>query len=199
MPLTPENEPPRRRRGKALDDVLLHAAWEELLEHGYDTFTIERVAERANTSRAVLYRRWPTKPQLVLAALTHSHQERHQAVPDTGTVRGDLIEVMQHANTLRMPLVMAISVQLAGYFVETATAPADLRQSLLGSSVSHLEIILERGVDRGELDPTKLTARRRTLPFDLFRHELLMTHKPVPSTTIEDIIDTVFLPLVRCT
>jgi len=192
-----EHEPSRRRRGSALEDALLHAAWAELLEYGYDVFTIERVAEHANTSRAVLYRRWPSKPQLARAALIHGLRQRDQVTPNTGTVRGDLISLMQHANAVRMPLLIAIGVQLGGYYLETDSSPADLRNALLEGSTSQLDVIFERAVERGELDPAKLTPRLRNLPVDLFRHELLMTLKPAPDTVIEEIIDSIFLPLVR--
>jgi len=61
----------RRRRGKELEDALLHAAWAELQENGYAGFTLEAVAERAGTSRPVLYRRWAGKDELVGAAIVH--------------------------------------------------------------------------------------------------------------------------------
>jgi len=57
-----------RRRGSALDDALLDAAWAELQEAGYAGLTMEGVAQRAGTSRPVLARRWPNRPQLVIAA-----------------------------------------------------------------------------------------------------------------------------------
>ncbi|MFZ2625286.1 MAG: helix-turn-helix domain-containing protein, partial [Propionibacterium sp.] len=57
-----------RRRGPALEAALLDAAWQVLLEVGYDELTFEAVAAVAGTSRAVLYRRWPAKPELVRAA-----------------------------------------------------------------------------------------------------------------------------------
>jgi AcrR family transcriptional regulator len=60
-----------RRRGEALQNALLDAAWEELQAGGYAKLTIERVAERAGTSRAVIYRRWRNRYELVIAALRH--------------------------------------------------------------------------------------------------------------------------------
>ena len=55
------NRTPKRRRGDVLEAALLDSAWEEIVEKGYDRFTIESVAERARTSRDVIYRRWPGK------------------------------------------------------------------------------------------------------------------------------------------
>ena len=85
----------RRRRGAALEEALLDAAWTELTERGYDDMTIEAVAVRAGTSRAVLYRRWPNKQELVLAALEHEVRKDVVVAPDTGSLRGDVIELLQ--------------------------------------------------------------------------------------------------------
>jgi hypothetical protein len=68
----------RRRRGPALEEALLDAAWTELTERGYDDMTIDAVAVRAGTSRAVLYRRWPNKQELVLATLAHEVRKRRR-------------------------------------------------------------------------------------------------------------------------
>jgi hypothetical protein len=62
---------------------------------------------------------------------------------------------------------------------------------------SQLDVVLARGVDRGLIDPNKLTPRLVSLLPDLLRHELLMTLKPVPNAVITEFVDDIFLPLVR--
>ena len=59
----------RRRRGAALEDAILAAAYVELATVGYGAFSVEAVAARARTGKASIYRRWPTKQELVLDAL----------------------------------------------------------------------------------------------------------------------------------
>jgi hypothetical protein len=61
---------------------------------------------------------------------------------------------------------------------------------------SIIEGVLSRAVDRGEIDPDRLTGRTARLPFDLLRHETLMTLKPLPREDITAILDQIFLPLV---
>src|SRR6478752_8291600 len=80
-----------RRRGEQLESELLDAAWAELVHAGYANLTMESVAARARTGIAVLYRRWANKEQLVLAALDHHRKSNPVAVPDTGTLREDLL------------------------------------------------------------------------------------------------------------
>src|SRR5260370_30443919 len=83
-----------------------------LQEHGYDRLTLDAVATTARASKATVYRRWPTKAELVLAAFTEGI--RQVAVPpETGTLRGDLLRVGQqaceqackHGSTMRAVLV----------------------------------------------------------------------------------------------
>jgi AcrR family transcriptional regulator len=190
--------PGRRRRGQELEDALLDAAWEVLLAGGYGAFTIDAVAERAHTSRPVVYRRWPTREDLMLAAVRHRGMEDTAPVPDTGSLRGDVIAMLDYANKHRLGMAAVISVQLGAYFTETGTAPADLRREMLRGRTLTMDTIVRRAVERGEVDPERLTPRLIELPFDLVRHEMLMTLAAVPDEVVREIVDDVFLPLVTC-
>lgn len=199
MSLIEESEKvvPKRRRGAALENALLDAAWAELLEKGYERFTIESVAERASTSRAVVYRRWQGKPELVRAAATRAGAQDPVVVPDTGSLRGDVLELMCQANHSRARIGVQLVLQMGGYFAETGTGMTDLRTAFLSNRSNAMQAVLERAVDRGEIDPAKLSPRVVAVPFDLYRQELLMTLKPVPDRVAAAIVDEVFLPLVR--
>jgi AcrR family transcriptional regulator len=192
-----ESRPVRRRRGAELEDALLVAAWEELFDSGYAGLTFDGVAQRAGTSRPVIYRRWPNKPDLVRAAVQHELVRDRGTTPDTGSIRGDLLAALRDANERRAGFTALLTYHLGPYFQETGTSPAELRQVLLEDMPSRTDLILDRAVSRGEIDPDRLTARVRTLPFDLYRHEALMTLKPVPDEVIEAILDEVVLPLIR--
>ncbi len=190
-------EPQRRRRGDALETALLDAAWAELDERGYDALTFEGVATRAGTSRAVIYRRWAGKPELVTAAIAHGLRADPVVLPDTGTLRGDLIDLITQANERRVRVGVVLSARLGEFYRETGTTLADLRQVVVGDGPSGSDILIARAVERGEIDPARLTPRIARLPFDLFRLEALMTLRPLPDETIREIVDEVFLPLVR--
>ena len=198
MSLNESPGPARRRRGEELENALLDAAWEELIARGYDDFTIESVAARARTARAVIYRRWATKPDLVRAAIVHRGRTERVEVPDTGTLRGDLIAALTSANERRTPLVGTfMSARVGGIYADTGASLADLRGDFLAGRTSLIDQVLERAVTRGEADPTRLTPRVRSLAFDLFRHEVLMTHRAVPDDVLVSIVDEIVLPLVR--
>lgn len=187
--------PVRRRRGAELEAALLDATWTELVEVGYGALTIDAVAQRAGTSRPVVYRRWATKPELVLAAVVHVARRDAMAVPDTGSLREDMLTVLRRANAKRIGFTALLTFYLGGYFQETGTSPADLRAVVIGGRASAVDVIIDRAIERGEVTPDRMTTRVRNVAFDLYRHEALMTLRPVPDATIVDIVDSVFLPL----
>ncbi|MBF6332290.1 TetR/AcrR family transcriptional regulator [Nocardia transvalensis] len=194
-----EVQPIQRRRGAALEEALLDAAWAVLCEHGYAGFTLEAVAGRAGTSRPVLARRWATRRELLRATITHASMRRPVSAPGTGTLRGDLIALLREVSNSRRDLATVMGVQLGGYYQETGETLADLRETSLTGQNTVVDDILAAAVERGEIDPAKLTPRLRALPVDLLRHHVFMTLQPMPDADIEDIIDNIFLPLIRPT
>ena len=185
-----------RRRGAELERAILDAAWEQLTAEGYEHFTIDTVAARAQTSKPVLYRRWKTREDLLRATVRHRGAVSSPPVPDTGTLRGDLLALLTHANTTRNPMAALISSMLGSYFNQSGPTPGELRAAFLSQRGSVVEQVVNRAVERGEVDPARLTPRIIDLPFDLFRNEILMTLKPVPDHVLRQIVDDIFIPLV---
>ncbi|MFI1917824.1 TetR/AcrR family transcriptional regulator [Nocardia sp. NPDC020380] len=192
-----EVQPAQRRRGAELEEALLAAAWDVLREHGYAGFTLEAVAARAGTSRPVLARRWAGRHDLLHATITYASRMRPIFAPQTGSLRGDLIALLRELNNSRLDLATAMGVQLGGYFQETGSTLADLREVSLTGQSTVVDDILAEAIERGEIDPAKLTPRLRTLPVDLLRHHVFMTLQPMSEDDIVDIVDSIFLPLVR--
>ena len=186
----------KRRRGRVLEDALLDAAWDQLVSGGYGVFTFEAVAERAGTSRPVIYRRWPNREALVVAAVERFFIRGSRPVPDTGSLRGDVIALLTQANETRAAAAAVISVQLGTYYQESGTTPAELREQILRDRTSAMETVMRRALERGDITAAPLR-RIIALPFDLFRQEALMTLKAVPAETIIEIVDSIFLPLIN--
>ncbi|MEZ0353236.1 TetR/AcrR family transcriptional regulator [Mycobacterium sp. pR1184] len=196
MPLI-SHAAPQRRRGAALENALLDAAWDELNERGYDDFTIDGVAARARTSRAVLYRRWPGKPELVHAALIAAAKKDPLTVPDTGSLRGDVINLLRQVNSQRGHLAITVMTRLGGFYRDTGTNIAELRNVLEGERGATMNKLVARAIARGEIRPGQVNGRVAQLPTDLLRHDVLVTLAPLTDKAIEEIVDAVFLPLVR--
>jgi AcrR family transcriptional regulator len=188
-----------RRRGVLLEDAILDAAWAELFERGYPGLTLEGVAKRAGTSRPVLYRRWPSRTALATAALGRHMAQNPIVVPDLGSVRDEICLLLRRLSDLARPdmirLAFDMQKDLADQHSSLADVRAHLRAQIVDSDV--MQTILGRAVDRGEIATARLTPRIVSLPTDLARHEILMTFQPLSDEAIKEIVDEVFLPLVR--
>jgi len=187
-----------RRRGPELESALLEAAWNELVEVGFAGLTMESVAARAQTGVAVLYRRWANKDQLVLAAIEHYGRARPVEIPDTGTLRGDLLALMTSMSSARATfMAVAAAAGFSGLLTSTGLTPAQARVKILGDQrVRGDQIIYRRAHDRGEIDLDRIPPAVLAMPFDLVRHDLLMNLGPVKPERITSIVDEIFLPLV---
>jgi AcrR family transcriptional regulator len=187
----------QRRRGEELEAALLDAAWDELAEVGFAKLTMESVAARARTGVAVLYRRWPRKDDLVIAAIGNYGRMRPVEVPDTGTLRGDMLALLGRFNDARSSFTVVVTAAFAGLMASSGLTPAEVRAKIIGDRPLWSNQIFLRADERGEIDLDRVPAAVIAMPFDLMRHDLLMTLKPVPATRIVSIVDDLFLPLVQ--
>jgi AcrR family transcriptional regulator len=185
-----------RRRGEALENALLDAAWAELQATGYAGLTIEAVADRAGTSRAVVYRRWRNRADLVIAAMRRHRPLLSGDIPDTGTLRGDVLALLGRMSS-RLGEIGAETVYgLLGDYLSDAEFFARSQDQVLHISADVMTTILKRAAGRGEAR-ADIEPRIATLPTDLFRNELLMSRTPPSERVLAEIVDNVFLPLVR--
>ena len=186
----------QRRRGAELEDALLEAAWQELVEAGFARLTMESVAARAKTGVAVLYRRWPNKDDLVLAAIRHYASTHPVDIPDTGSLRGDMIALISSASNTRLYFATVVSAAFSGLLASTGLTPAEVREKIMGDRPLWSDRIYARAQERGEMDLDRIPPSVLAMPFDLMRHDLLMTYKPIPPERAAAIVDDLFLPLV---
>lgn len=141
---------PGRPRDPAYDKAILDATLEILNDKGYAGLTIDGVAARTGVGRPTIYRRWPSKPALVIAALTES--PGLSPTPDTGALREDLL-AFQHDQVRMMD--MPASRRITAGLVADLVADPELAATYLGDYVDRRRNsvwrALQRGVDRGEL------------------------------------------------
>ncbi|GAA2600589.1 TetR/AcrR family transcriptional regulator [Winogradskya consettensis] len=195
--MTP-TDPPRRRRGAELEAALLDAAWEELTATGFARLTMESVATRAGTGIAVLYRRWANKDELVLAALEHYGATHRIDLPDTGTLRGDLLAALTGIGEARAPFFAIAAAAVSSGLATAGRTPAQVRDRIMGDQRhARMRTLYQRAHDRGEINLDTIPAAVLAMPFDLVRHDLLMNLEPLKQDRIRSIVDDILLPLVR--
>ena len=171
---------------------LLAVTLELLQEHGYDRLTLDAVATTAHASKATLYRRWPTKAELVMAAFVEG--TRQVAVdPDTGTLRGDLLRLAEsicahvstHAGTIRAVLV------------EVSRSPeldAMMQEQFLDQRKALMAHVLAQAVDRGEIEASAITEDLWDVLPGYLIYRSVLTGRAPSSRTVQDLVDNVLIP-----
>ncbi|WP_329246145.1 TetR/AcrR family transcriptional regulator [Actinoallomurus sp. NBC_01490] len=187
-----------RRPGTEVERAVLRAAADELAENGYDRFTMNRVAMRAGTNKSTIYRRWPSRASLALAGYRQL-AARPESPPDTGDLRSDVITLLRTASDqLSSPVAAEI---LRGLMADAHREPelmAGLRDEIAYGEPGAMLTVLARAVARGQARQDALTPRIATVAMALLRNEYLMQRSSrVSNETIAEIVDLVFLPLVR--
>jgi AcrR family transcriptional regulator len=175
---------------------LLDAAWDELQAVGYGGLTIEAVADRAGTSRAVLYRRWRNRPELVIAAMRRHRPVISGEVPDTGGLRGDVLALLSRMSARVSDIGLETVYGVLGDYLTDAELFARIQDQFLSIGAETMAIVLGRAADRGEAR-RDIHPRIATLPTDLFRNELFRARTAPAQDVLAEIVDEVFLPAVR--
>ncbi|MEO3753257.1 TetR/AcrR family transcriptional regulator [Streptomyces sp. B6B3] len=188
-----------RRRGQALDAAILEATIAELTEVGYWKLTMERVAARAHTGKASLYKRWPNRAELVVAALRHRGGPPLAAPADTGSLRGDVLALLRHGATLLNGL---FGEAARGLMAESLTNPEDtanLRARMFVGRDRLMREILERAAARGEISAAAISSRVVGFAPKLVDHHFLVYGAPIPEEVLTGIVDDLLLPLLSAT
>jgi AcrR family transcriptional regulator len=185
----------KRRHGATLEKAILDAAWEELKEVGYDHFTFDNVAKRAGTSKPVLYRRWPNRFELVRAALLVHRPLLTGFAPDTGTLRGDVIAILEHMASGIDELRTNIAWGMLTDAINDRERHGSLLQEIRKSNIATMKAVFQKAEARGEVDIASIPDRVITLPIDLTRHEMLISGLTPTKEAVKQIVDDVFLPL----
>jgi AcrR family transcriptional regulator len=186
-----------RRRGEALLSAIYTATLEELAESGYAALTVDRVAKRAHTSKASMYRRWPSKVELVIDAVYRNLRDA-LTPPDTGDLRQDaLVLLRQCADVLAGPRGDVVR----GLIPEVLRNPelGAARARIAGLSDDPMLTVLQRAADRGEARPSAVIPRVAGVAPALIREYFLVHNAPIPDEVIVEIVDEVLLPLVSST
>jgi AcrR family transcriptional regulator len=177
-----------RPRSPACDHAILDAALAEYAANGLDGMSVDAVAARGGVSKATIYRRYPSKAALVVAAALKAADEQ-APIADTGSVRGDLTTALRNLRRLlddpvvgaakRMLLVDAHrNEELARMHGESVR---DRRQGVFD--------VFRRGVERGELLPDIDVefAADRVGAHVFYRN--LVTRVPITDAYIDQIVD----------
>ncbi|MBT2501257.1 TetR/AcrR family transcriptional regulator [Curtobacterium sp. ISL-83] len=207
MPTTPpraDAPPTTPLRGRPVDRssdaVILAATLDLLAEHPYDRVTLDEVAARTGKAKTTLYRRWATKEDLVLAAVTSAGRPPEvDALPDRGDLRADLLAVIDSPWLGGADRRLAVLAGLATAARSSARLADAVRSEIAEPYVEIYRRLLLRALDRGRV-PEQAGARVEVLAEVI---PAMSTHRLGTSPTGVDraffvaVVDDVVLPALR--
>ena len=188
-------------RGRPFDPnrevAILRAALEGLAEHGYDRLTMDEIAARAHAGKGALYRRWPSKEALVVDAVIAWRSARSPiAIPDTGSVRGDLDAALAAMREFddRDEAVLTVCLGLVTAARRDPELAAAIDANLLEVPRHALREVFDRAVTRGEIPPDRDLSLVPDVILGL-NFVRSMIGKPLDHLFVRRVFDDVILPL----
>lgn len=189
-PSPPDQTITRRPGGRSarVRDAVYAATLKELAEHGYGGLTAARIAERAGVHRTTLHRRWPDLDHLLAEALM-DEVSTGVPIPDTGTIRGDLRQLLKAiAPFIDNPSAREnIRALIAG--AVRSTDARDVVGQVWKARFALGAAVIARAVERGEL---RADIPPETL-LDVFVGplyvRLLLTGDPIDNEFVDHVID----------
>lgn len=189
---------PGRKRDPARDAEILEATLAVLAEAGYERLTVDKVAARAGAARATVYRRWPTKADLVVDAVERSSRADVdlEHLPDTGSLREDMVAMIlplsDEEQQFRMKILAGV---LSLSFAEEPRLTEAAATVGVGPWTEAIEVLLRRAVSRGEFPPADVTALAPVIP--LLCLSRAAQQQPITREFSLTMIDGVVLPAMR--
>ncbi|MER7189943.1 TetR/AcrR family transcriptional regulator [Streptomyces flaveolus] len=189
---------PSRRRGAVLERAILDAALDQLGTVGWNGLTMEGVAAGAQTGKAAVYRRWPSKEDLVADAL-RSGLPSYDNVPDLGSVRDDLLALCRRA---RDAMFSRPGFALRAVLHECDTMQAErfhavIFEGVIEPTIKMLREVITRGIERGEVR----AEAANSFVFDAVPAMMMYRSKVCGSEwtdqEVEEMIDRLMVPLLR--
>lgn len=201
-PSAAESEEPARlgrKRDHSRDALILDAALEVLAEAGYEGMTVDMVALRAKAGKATVYRRWPSKAELILEAI--AHMKRGQVdldrLPDTGTLRGDLVAMIKPQSIEEGERKLKIMAGLASMLShDLGLAEAANAATIEPWAAAH-RVLMQRAVDRGEISASADIETISHVVPSLAASRALTQRRPVDRDFLVSLIDGILMPALR--
>jgi AcrR family transcriptional regulator len=192
-----ESTRPGRKRDHTRDPEILEAALEVLAETGYDRMTVDMVAARAKAGKATLYRRWPGKAELITDAVGCLHSgPALTELPDTGTLRGDLVAMVSQRTVADGERKLQILLGLASVLVRSPGLADSIRASFLEPRAAVTEALLRRAAERGEIRSDVDFRLLSKVSSSMVISRALLDHKAIDRAFLLSVIDEVVLPAV---
>lgn len=185
-------------RGAGRERAICQAVVDLLNESSYEAVTMDAVAARAKASKATIYRRWTNKDDLVVDALRRVLADRDDTLPDTGSLRGDLVTRINEQ--VREPMLLkAYKAAMKGLAHAVCNDPqlaGVIRQSFEDAQLILLQRLLDRALRRGELRTPVPASLAWEVIQAQFSARTSLEARPVDAEYVQHVIDDVLMPVL---
>ena len=185
-----------RKRDHTRDAEIMDAALSVLAEEGYEGMTIDMVAARAKAGKATLYRRWSSKGDLVVDAVACMKSVDLTTLPDTGTLRGDLVAMIRPHSIDDAQRKLKIMTGLLTMLSKDPELSDTAMAAIMQPRVEANTILLRRAVERGEIPAGTDIETLAVVSQAMATYRVMILRKPVDRAFILSVIDGVILPAV---
>lgn len=185
-----------RKRDHTRDPEILDAALDVLAETGYDGMTIDLVASRAKAGKATVYRRWSSKADLVLDAVAcmKGSDLDLDSLPDTGTLRGDLVAMVRPPSIRDSERKLKVMAGIVSMIARNPELAAAAHEALVEPRAAVNRVFFQRAIERGEIRADLDVEKLCTVGPAMVAYRTLMLGIPVDREFLIDNIDEIILP-----
>jgi AcrR family transcriptional regulator len=189
---------PTGTRAAARRQAILDAALALLMEVGYDRMSMDALAERARAGKATIYRHWSGKAEIVAEAIRCRKCDDFAAPPDTGSLRGDLLESLNRSRESFSEEDSALLIGVVSAMHHDQELADLMRRQLLEAKQGLYDEIVARAVRRGEPVSMRAAPVANEVSSALFFNQVAMGGGEVDEAFVLHVVDDVVLPLLRC-
>lgn len=188
-----------RRRGDILTESIYNATIELIKKVGYHNLTFQQIANAAETSRTVLYRRWKTTYDLIREIIEYKVTNvlggpLIDKIEDTGSLRGDLMHLLSLYQSLYVEVDHEIMNAILFEMGQNKDKISEIEINATNKNILVMRKLLQFAKNRGE-KIKEVSDATLTLPFDLIRVENILWKDGIDTKRLELLVDEILLPV----
>ncbi|MBJ6122992.1 TetR-like C-terminal domain-containing protein [Sphingomonas mollis] len=185
-----------RKRDTSRDATILSATIDILVEVGFEKMTVDMVAARAKAGKGAMYRRWPSKAEMVLEAVARLKRNMIDLdhLPDTGSLRGDMLALFQAGSAERDERFYRAMAGLAALLAQQPEIADAGHDALIEPWIEANRILIGRAVARHEVTSGADVAVAAQVIPAMGGYRSLIQRRPFDRRFLVDLLDNVLLP-----
>lgn len=186
-----------RTRDASLDGAIRQAVIEIFAQSGAAGVTMDAVAQRVGAGKASLYRRWNSKEELLVDALTAANDARNHAEVDTGSLRGDLVQLFSQLYSVDDPVLQAVHQEIMRDLRGTLSYMEKVAPERLLKRRQRIQAVFVRAMERGEIAADLELGLLQDVLSAMILYGYITKGQMVTKALISKYVDGLIMPIVR--